>query len=110
MSALFSARWLKDATERAVKTFAQALLAVLGATTFDWWKASWQEIIGSAGLAAAVSVLTSVVSAGVNPVTSISPASVVPEERTGDDRGAGEILIAVLVVGAFVLGILWARH
>jgi hypothetical protein len=90
---LFTALFWIDAFERAVKTFAQALLAVVGATQFDWWEASWLETLGSAGLAAGVSVLTSVVSAGV--ASGVSPASAVP---TGGGEDDGQITLTQLVL------------
>ena len=54
----------KAATERAVKTFAQALVAliVVGTSVFDQ---TWLEAVGVALTAAVVSVLTSVGSGAV---------------------------------------------
>lgn len=94
--------WL-DATERCVKTFAQALLAVIGATTFDWWNASWAELIGSAGIAALISLLTSLVSAKATDRT-VSPASVVPR-----DRGAADLYLLWLVALTIAVTVLWVK-
>lgn len=54
--------WL-DATERAVKTFAQALLVLLGAGMVNVLAVGWETDLGLAGGAALLSVLTSVASA-----------------------------------------------
>ena len=53
-------------TERAVKTFAQALVAlfVAGVTVLS---IDWQQALAVAGTAAVVSVLTSVASANLGP-------------------------------------------
>lgn len=61
---MFTAAFARDAIERAVRTFAQSLLATLALATglFD---ASWGESLSVAGLAALLSVLTSVVASGV---------------------------------------------
>jgi len=67
--------WL-DALERAVKTFAQSLVAVATAATVADVGASWKTWIGTAALAAAISILTSIGSYAQKD--SISPASVVP--------------------------------
>lgn len=49
----------KDAAERAVKTFAQALVAVLAVST-TITEVDWPTALGTAGLAALVSLLTSI--------------------------------------------------
>lgn len=49
-----------DAAERAVRTFAQALLAVLGAGFVVTDAAQWTEALLAAAFAALLSVLTSV--------------------------------------------------
>jgi hypothetical protein len=61
---MFTLTWLKDALERAAKTFAQSLLSLmtLGTAITD---VDWGSALALSGTAAAVSVLTSVVSAGV---------------------------------------------
>ena len=69
--------WL-DAAERAVKTFAQTFLAVVGggATVAS---VGWKQNLTAAGFAAALSLLTSVGSAKVGtPGT----ASLLPNEPT----------------------------
>lgn len=61
---MFTVAWLKDAAERAAKTFAQSLLSLMtvGTAITD---VDWGSALALSGTAAAVSVLTSVVSAGV---------------------------------------------
>ena len=64
--------WL-DAFERAVKTFAQVLLAVfLGDTALTVVNFTWTKSLALAGTAAVVSLLTSVVSAQIGPDNSAS--------------------------------------
>ncbi len=53
--------------ERALKTFAQALLAVLGAGSFGLLDAPWLPALSTAGMAAVLSVLTSIAGAGFGP-------------------------------------------
>ena len=56
--------WI-DAGERAVRTFAQALVAVLVAGFVFTDAAAWGEALLSAAVAALVSLLTSVAASGV---------------------------------------------
>lgn len=78
---MFTSLFWKDAAERALKTFAQALLAlfvvapqtpILG---FDWPSA-----LGLAATAVVISFLTSIVSGLVKSDT-VSPASLAPDDR-----------------------------
>lgn len=68
---MFTVSFLKDAAERAIKTFAQALLSLLTVgnvvSTVDWGTAS---VIS--GTAAVISILTSIASSGVPPKGSAS--------------------------------------
>lgn len=61
---MFSISWLKDALERAVKTFAQSLLTLMtlgtAITNVDWGSA-----LAISATATAISLLTSVVSAHI---------------------------------------------
>jgi hypothetical protein len=56
-------RFLRELVERAVKTFAQALVAVLGAGATNLIEVPWGGALAAAGFAALLSVLTSVASA-----------------------------------------------
>ena len=62
---MFTTTFWKSAAERAIKTVAQALIAVLAATTFDWFTADWQAIAGTAATAGVLSLLSSIASAGI---------------------------------------------
>ena len=67
--------WI-DAAERAVRTFAQALVAVLVAGFVFTDAAAWGEALLSAAIAALVSLLTSVAASGVGDQ---STPSLLPE-------------------------------
>ena len=62
---MFTSSFWKSTAERAIKTVAQALIAVLAATTFDWFTADWQAIAGTAVTAGLLSLLSSIASAGI---------------------------------------------
>lgn len=62
---MFTTSFWKSAAERAIKTVAQALIAVLAATTFDWFNADWKAIAGTAATAGVLSLLSSIASAGI---------------------------------------------
>lgn len=72
--------WLTDAAERAVKTFAQALLAALTLSGVDVLHLDWGQTLSMAGTAAVISILTSIVSVGVGTAgtasltTAVTPA------------------------------------
>lgn len=78
---MFTSLFWKDAAERGLKTFAQALLALLIVApqtpllVFDWPSA-----LGLAATGAVISILTSVVS-GFKATNSVSPASLAPDDR-----------------------------
>jgi hypothetical protein len=69
---MFTTSFWKSAAERAIKTVAQALIAVLAATTFDWFNADWQAIAGTAATAGGLSLLSSIASAGIGDKGSTS--------------------------------------
>ena len=56
--------WLA-ALERAIKTFAQALLALLGTNVASITDVDWQQALGVGGLAFVASILLSIASAGI---------------------------------------------
>lgn len=66
-----TAEFWRDVAERAVKTFAQALLAMLtvGSVLTD---IDWPSALGMAGTAALASVLSSIISAGFGDPESAS--------------------------------------
>lgn len=59
---MFTVAFLRGAAERAVKTFAQAAIAVLGADTAGLLEVDLVNLVSVAGLAAVVSLFTSVAS------------------------------------------------
>ncbi|WP_134324527.1 holin [Cumulibacter soli] len=75
-----TAAFWKATTERAVKTFAQALVAliVVGTSVLDQ---TWGEALGIAATAAIVSVLTSVGSGAMGG----GPSATNTEQITGSD-------------------------
>lgn len=61
----FSKIWLLDTAERAIKTIAQTLVALLTADgAFDLLSVDWGQMLSIAGLAGVISILTSIASAG----------------------------------------------
>lgn len=80
---MFSTLFWKDTAERAVKTFAQALLALfLVAPQTPILAFDWPSALGLAATAVVISFLTSLISAGVTKNTpTVSPASAFPDNR-----------------------------
>ncbi len=64
--------------ERAVKTFAQSLLAILSVDAVNLFTVSWIAALSTAGMATLLSVLTSVASAPVGEPNTPSLLSVCP--------------------------------
>lgn len=74
---MWTSTFWKQTFERLVKTFAQALLAVLGAGQAGIIEVNWGEALNVATLAAAASVLTSLISAlSVNGPDGVTPSLV----------------------------------
>jgi len=69
---MFTRQFWKAAVERAVKTVAQALIAVIAGASFDWFTADWQAIAGVSLTAGVLSILTSIASEGMGPKNSPS--------------------------------------
>lgn len=64
--------------ERAVKTFCQSLVAVLGAGSVGLLNVPWLTSVSTAGLAALLSVLTSV---GSSPLGKPDSPTLLPAQR-----------------------------
>ncbi|MFD7296310.1 holin [Streptomyces sp. NPDC059897] len=64
---MWSIGFWKATTERAIRTFAQALAAVLVAGATNLLDVDWAAALGTAGLAALLAVLTAVGTAGIGP-------------------------------------------
>lgn len=73
---MLTGKFLTAALERAVKTFAQTLAAALAVGGLDLLSVPWGAALSTAGLAALLSLLTSVVSA---PAAGDGPALFGPE-------------------------------
>jgi hypothetical protein len=88
---VYTAAFWRAALERAVKTFAQTLAALLGAGGLGLLTAPWTNALSTAGLAALLSVLTSIGSEPVGQHDSPSllaqrpapPAPATPVQREG---------------------------
>ena len=74
-----------NAAERAVRTFAQALVAVLVAGFVFTDAAAWGEALLSAAVAALVSLLTSVAASGVGDQDSPSLLPAAQQPDPNDD-------------------------
>lgn len=69
---MFSKLFWKDSLERAVKTFAQVLLALFAGNQVDIVNVDWGQAFSVAGTAVLVSFLTSIVSSKVGDSDSAS--------------------------------------
>ena len=67
MSTLLTARFWVAAIERAIKTWAQSVAALLVGDGTNVITVDWMQILAVSGTAAVVSLLTSVASAGIGP-------------------------------------------
>ena len=70
-----------DAAERAVRTFAQALVAMLVVGFVFTDAAAWGEALVASAVAALISLLTSVAASGVGDPSSPSLLPVAPVEQ-----------------------------
>ena len=86
MSDIFTITFWEAAAERALKTAAQAALLTLGADRIDALHADWLDVAGMALGGAVLSVLTSIVSAGVG---SSGPSLTSAESLSADGDGDG---------------------
>lgn len=64
---MFTVKFWKEATERALKTFAQFILVLGAAGTFNIFEVDWVTNLGLALGGALVSYATSIVSANIGP-------------------------------------------
>ncbi|MGH3812106.1 MAG: holin [Pseudonocardiaceae bacterium] len=82
---MFTYRFWQLTSERAVKTFAQSLVAILSATGVGLLTAPWSTALSTAGMAALLSVLTSMASA---PVGESDTPSLLPSASTSPPPAA----------------------
>jgi len=80
---LFSKVFLLDSVERAVKTFAQVLLALFTTGQLNILTVNWGDALALAGTAVVVSLLTSIVSSRVGDKSSASLVVEPVEPQTG---------------------------
>jgi len=72
---MFTKSFLMQLLERAIKTFAQTIVALAGAAQMDWMSLDWWHILATAGIAAALSALTSIASDKIGPSNTPSMVS-----------------------------------
>jgi hypothetical protein len=86
---MFTYTFWRSASERAVKSFAQSLLAVLGIGGLGLLDVDWLTALSTAGMATLLSVLTSIASAGVGPQgdPSVVPAPESPSVSATSSTG-----------------------
>ncbi|NOQ58412.1 Holin [Mycolicibacterium fortuitum] len=79
---MWSLTFWKDTAERALKSFAQGVILALGGGAVNVLHLDWLTLGGAGGGAALLSVLTSIVSAGVaNKGTASMSSAVEPAAR-----------------------------
>lgn len=82
MNTIWSITFWKDTAERALKSFAQGVILALGGGAVNVLHLDWLTLAGAGGGAAFLSVLTSIVSAGVaNKGTASLSSAVEPAAR-----------------------------
>lgn len=69
---MFTKPFLIQTVERAVKTFAQTVVALAGASKLDWLSLDWPQLLATAGIAAILSILSSVASDKIGPANTPS--------------------------------------
>ena len=80
---MFTAMFWRRTTERAVKSVAQSLAALLSASGLGLFEASWIKALSTAGMVALLSVLTSLASTKIGDQESPS-ALPLPKPATDD--------------------------
>ncbi len=90
---MFTSSFWLSAVERAVKSFAQSLVALLGVGGLGLLDAPWPTLLSTAGMASLLSVLTSIASERVGPDHDPSLVSTTPAAKPvrGDLAGAGPL-------------------
>ena len=73
---MFTKSFVMQLVERAIKTFAQTLVALAGASQMDWLNLDWQQLTATAAIAAGLSVLTSIASDKIGPADTPSTVDV----------------------------------
>ena len=94
---MFTRRFWTLTAERMIKTFAQTLASVLVASGVGLFSAGWAAALSAAGMAAVVSVLTSIGSVKIGPADS---PSMVPAEQAPAPVAPPAVVAASPTVGA----------
>lgn len=81
---MFGTYFWKATAERAVKSFAQSLLAILSASSLGLLEVDWVTCLSTAGMATVLSLLSSIASSRVGPV---GDPSAVPTAATSPSTG-----------------------
>lgn len=90
---MWTAAFWKALAERAIKTFAQSLAALLVADGADILSMNWGEALSVAGMAAVVSVLTTIASGAITGgEASVIKAETVTEPTNYTPRHAAETI------------------
>jgi Putative lactococcus lactis phage r1t holin len=89
---MFTTLFWKLAAERAVKTFAQTLASVLVVSGATLLTAGWRTALATAGMAALVSILTSVGSLRIGPADSPSVIGTDPSRPAPADTPTAVVL------------------
>ena len=78
---MFDQRFWIASAERAIKTFAQSLIALIGTDMVGITDLAWGQLLAAAATATLLSVLTSVASAnfGKNPGPSLADETIEPD-------------------------------
>jgi hypothetical protein len=78
---MFDQRFWISTAERAVKTFAQAMIALIGTDMMGITSLDWNALLAASATATLLSVLTSIASAnfGPNPGPSLADETIEPE-------------------------------
>jgi len=86
---VFTLVFWQATAERAVKSFAQALAALLGTGGIGLWDVAWLTTLSIAGMTALLSVLTSLTSVSIGPVGSPSVVTAPGMTSTHTDTHTG---------------------
>lgn len=78
---MFDSRFWIAASERAIKTFAQTLVALIGTGAVGVMDIDWLQMLGISATATILSILSSVASAnfGANPGPSLADETIEPD-------------------------------
>jgi hypothetical protein len=90
---MFTAMFWRSTTERAVKSFAQSLAALLSASGLGLFDANWIKALSTAGMVALLSVLTSLASTKIGD--SESPSALPLPESAADDASPPPAAVTV---------------